>query len=299
MKVIIFIFLSIISCTEIIEISIKLNGNQSLLYKDFQPTPNSILINWIKSIINLGKVSLSKNNSIITLKWENKLTNCAKMFYGCKNITSIDLTKSDLTSVANMNSMFYGCSSLTSIKFKDGIISNVEDMSHMFDGCSSLNPSNLINNFDTSKVTDMSNMFSDTKLSSFNFSKFVVSKVKSMSSMFSWCTSLKSITLSSSDLIVTNINSMFYHCNILNSLNFIKFRTSKVTNMGYLFYYCSSLTSVINLDTSKATNMDYMFSLTKLSAFNFGEYDLSSVINMEHMFSGCSSLISITLPFNN
>ena len=43
MKVIIFIFISIIYCTEKIKIYIEKKGKHNIIYKDFKKFPNSIL----------------------------------------------------------------------------------------------------------------------------------------------------------------------------------------------------------------------------------------------------------------
>ena len=69
------------------------------------------------------------------------------------------------------------------------------------------------------------------------------------------------------------MQSMFYNCSKLTSLDVSGFDTSRVTNMSSMFFGCSKLTSldVTGLDTSKVTNM-------------------------YQMFRGCSSLTSLTLP---
>ena len=70
-----------------------------------------------------------------------------------------------------------------------------------------------LNNFDTSKVTDMSSMFKD-------------------------CTSLKKLDLSSFDTSkVTNMNCMFYGCRSMKKLDLSNFNTKNVTNMRGLFSY--------------------------------------------------------------
>ena len=66
---------------------------------------------------------------------------------------------------------------------------------------------------------------------------------------------------------VTNMNSTFYRCSSLTSLDLSSFDTSNVTDMGWMFYSCSSLTS---LDISN--------------------FDMSNVTSMSDMFYGCSSL---------
>ena len=59
---------------------------------------------------------------------------------------------------------------------------------------------------------------------------------------------------------ITSMDSMFYQCSKLTTLDLSSFDTSKVTNMGSMFNACNKLTTldVSNFDTSKVTNMSYM-----------------------------------------
>ena len=97
-----------------------------------------------------------------------------------------------------------------------------------------------------------------------------------MESMFYYCSSLTSLDLSNFDTSnVTNMSYMFDGCRSLTSLDLSSFDTKQVTNIGSMFYHCSSLTSLdlSNFDTSNVTNMSYMFdgcrSLTSLNISNF------------------------------
>ena len=91
---------------------------------------------------------------------------------------------------------------------------------------------------------------------------------------------------------VTSMNSMFYSCSSLTSLDLSSFNTSKVTDMHSMFYSCSSLTSLDlrNFDTSNVTSMNNMFyncrNINKLylssSFFNstsLTTYDFSKLYN--------------------
>ena len=82
----------------------------------------------------------------------------SQMFYNCDNLTSIELSKFDTSSVTNMNSMFSGCSSLTSLDVSGFNTSNVTKMMFTFNKCAKLTTLN-VSSFDTSKVVDMQQMF--------------------------------------------------------------------------------------------------------------------------------------------
>ena len=59
---------------------------------------------------------------------------------------------------------------------------------------------------------------------------------------------------------VTNMESMFWGCNSLTSLDLSNFNTSNVTNMYGMFSYCSSLTELkMGGDITKVSSFSYMF----------------------------------------
>ncbi len=116
--------------------------------------------------------------------------------------------------------MFYGLEKLTQVSGTANFnTSDVTDMSDMFNGCNNLTALS-ISNFNTAKVTDMSGMFYNCmKLAELNISNFNTANV-------------------------TDMSSMFYKCNSLTQLNIDNFNTSKVTNMSYMFNGCVSLTEL-------------------------------------------------------
>ena len=176
--------------------------------------------------------------------------------------------------------------------------SNVTDMTGMFMMCklTSLDLSNL----DTSNVTSMEMMFNScSNLNSLDLGSIDTSKVTSMKNMFASCISLTSLDLSKFDTSkVTNMNSMFSSCNKLDSLNISKLDTSNVTDMVGMFYGCSKLASLdlSNLDTSNVTSMDRMFAnCSSLTSLDLSNFNTSSVTNMKSLFNGCSGLTSLNI----
>ena len=141
--------------------------------------------------------------------------------------------------------MFRNLKSLTYIDTTDFNTSKVTDMSEMFEYSNSLTTLDL-SNFDTSNVTDMNYMFNyNSSLTTLDLSNFNTSKVTNMQGMFAECTNLTSLNISSFDTSeVTNMVSMFRNCNSLTSLDVSNFNTSKVTNMNSMFSDCSSITSL-------------------------------------------------------
>ena len=183
-------------------------------------------------------ISFNGKSNLLTVEYLNtdNVTNMSYMFYGCNNLTSLNLSNFDTSEVTNMDSMFQGCNKLTSLD---------------------------VSNFNTSKVTTMNSMFYNcTNLTSLDVSNFNTSKVTTMYNMFGSCTNLTSLDVSNFGTSnVTNISQMFYNCSKLTSLDLSNFNTSKVTNMNWMFYNCKNLTSLnlSNFDTSSVTNMSQMF----------------------------------------
>jgi len=132
-----------------------------------------------------------------------------------------------------------------------------------------------------------------------DLSNFDTSKVTDMKDMFVSCSSLTLLDLSNLNTsIVTNMEAMFDSCSSLTLLDLSNFNTSKVTNMKAMFNYCSSLTSLdlSNFHTSIVTSMSYMFhKCSSLSILNLSNFDTSKVTHMESMFDGCQKLEYINL----
>ena len=143
--------------------------------------------------------------------------------------------------------------------------------------------------FNTSKVTDMSEMFCDCKATSLDLSNFDNSKVTDMSYMFYHCRAT-SINLSNFDTSkVTNMSGMFCHCRA-TSINLSNFDTSKVTNMSGMFCYSLAASlDLSNFDTSNVTNMAAMFRCCEVTSLDLSNFDTSNVINMKFIFFGCKA----------
>ena len=190
--------------------------------------------------------------------------------------------------------MFGDFKNLVQINFNNNFnTSKVTDMSSMFYGCSSITSLDL-SSFNTSKATNMWGMFVDCQsLTKLDLSSFNTSKVTNMSYMFQSCSSLTSLDLSSFNTSqVTDMKSMFYNCSSLKTIILSSFNTSKVTNLSGLFMLCSNLENVdlSKFNTSNVTTMNGMFyncqSLTKLDLSSFNTSSLTSVYGMASYASG-------------
>ena len=129
-----------------------------------------------------------------------------------------------------------------------------------------------LSNFDTSKVTNMSNMFLGmSNLTTLNLSNFNTSQVTNMAGMFFNILLLTTLDFSSFNTSkVTSMSNMFNNMPSLTTLDLSSFDTSNVTDMRYMFFSMSNLTTLdlSNFNTSQVTNMNGMFSLPDMWASN-------------------------------
>ena len=188
-------------------ITLKVKGSGKIKVYD-NHTPDEIYINDINQT-NISNIYNLNKEDKIKLVWNYNLESCYDMFYGCSNITEIDLSHFNSSRVTSVNSMFYRCSSLTSINF---------------------------NNFDTSQVTSMSGTFYGcSSLSSIDLSSFITSNVEYMFYMFANCKSLTSLNLSNFDTSKLNdIESIFEGCSNLEYINFPNLNLDKINNIIYM-----------------------------------------------------------------
>ncbi len=165
-------------------------------------------------------------------------------------------------------------------------------------------------NFNTSYVTNMSSMFTDSySITSLDLSKFDTSKVTDMSQMFGQEQDIEmgftSIKFGSSfkTSLVTNMTSMFDGCVNLVSLDLSGFDTSNVTSMSYMFCDCRSLVNldISNFNTAKVTDMSYMFAdnnggCVSLQTINMSGFTIGASTDVTNMFDGVPSLQVLYAP---
>lgn len=151
-----------------------------------------------------------------------------------------------------------------------------------------------LENLDMSKVTDMTDMFSNCyELKSIDLSSFDTRLVKNMRSMFSNCYKLQSITgLDKFDTSnVTDMSHMFGACKALTELDLSSFDTSNVGDMSFMFSICNALTRVdlSSFNTGKVTDMTGLFlECFSLESLTFGaKFSMANVNEKEWMFNKC------------
>ena len=194
------------------------------------------------------------------------------MMYGQNNISSIDLSTSNTSTIIHMDSMFEEHGGLDDI-----------DLENINFG-----------NFDTSNVTNMSGMFYNSELSNLDLSSFDTSKVTDMDSMF-YGSSATTLDISSFDTSnVRNMSRMFTNSKATTITGLNKFNTSNVTDMNDMFR--NTLLTEIDLssfDTSNVTDMSWMFSASAATTLDLSSFNTSNVTDMRQMFYDSTNLKTI------
>ena len=159
----------------------------------------------------------------------SKVTKMSRMFAGCSNLTTLDLSQFDTSNVTDMYWMFKGCTILTDLNISSFNTSSVTTMQGMFNMCDALEKLDL-RSFNTSNVENVIHMFSgDSKLSKIYVTdKFDLSKVTASA----------------------NSENMFYGCNKLpnfDSTIINKTNAKSVADGGYLYVNPIEVTLDLNL----------------------------------------------------
>lgn len=214
------------------------------------------------------------------------------------NSSLLEVLGANTTGVTNMSGMFSYCErNLTAVPLFD--TSTVTNMSNMFYGCRNLKSVPL---FNTINVTDMSYMFSHSTSYAMNIETvplFDTRNVTNMSYMFFGCR-IKNVPLFNTHN-VTNMSNMFslsrspggWTDSRLEAIPL--FDTSNVTDMSGMFYLQHSLKSIPLLNTSKVTNMDNTFdNCTNIESGALALYQQASSQSSppsshSYTFRGCGS----------
>ena len=117
-------------------------------------------------------------------KYTGKCTDMSNMFYGCSNLTSLDLSSWDVSKVTSLSNMFKRCPGITSLDLSGWDTSSLRTMTDMFYGCSNLQKILGIEDFNISQVTNLSGVFRECAMTSINLDSWDFNGVTKVSYMF-------------------------------------------------------------------------------------------------------------------
>jgi len=185
---------------------------------------------------------------IIEIEIPELIKDCSYMFYGCTNITDIDLSTFDFQSTTYMNDMFNYCINVKEIKFSQFGIKNVINTSFMFNYCKNLLAID-ISKINTENVVSMAGMFQHCeKLKKLDLSNFDIKNNTQLSCMFNDCYELEEIIFSQNfdTKNVVFMPWMFYGCENLRNLDLTSFNFNKnvIRDMSQMFIGCDKLEEI-------------------------------------------------------
>ena len=146
-----------------------------------------------------------------------------------------------------------------------------------------------IQDWDVSRITDMSKTFYDAKNFTADISKWNMFNVTDMSQMFEQAESFNA-DISDWDVSrVTNMEWVFKGATSFNA-DISKWQVASVTAMNGMFAQATAFTvDISNWDVSSVTTMYQMFSEATSFNADISKWDVSSVSYMSRMFQGATS----------
>ncbi|KAF2342856.1 BspA family leucine-rich repeat surface protein [Flavobacterium tistrianum] len=224
-----------------------------------------------------------------------KLGNITNQFNGCANL-NLALVKDvlNLTGTTNLVGCFVSCTTLTTInRINEWDTSLVINMSQMFNGCSNFN--SLIDSWNTVSVTDMSVMFSGCLLFNQPLGNWNTSRVINMASMFSNATNFNQNIGAWNVSACAFFGLMFVNATTFNNggspdIQNWQIKTNGSVDMRNMFHGASGFNQPIgNWNVSAVTNMSTMFYTARNFNQDIGTWNVSSVTNMSNMFGGATN----------
>ncbi|APX73032.1 BspA family leucine-rich repeat surface protein [Companilactobacillus allii] len=242
-------------------------------------------------------------------------TDSSNLFYGLKNVQTIDVSNLDTSNVTTMSGMF-SCmyrSTSTSTESKNSSLttiigltsldtSKVTKMDKMFKSDRSLSSLD-VSGFDTKNVTSMTYMFSEdaSLLDLVGLSEWDTGQVQQFTSMFDSLPQTSFTDVENWDMSgALALTNMFKNMKNLTSLDLSKWDTSSVTNIGSLFYNCQRLAHVYGLKELNISNVTdistlFYYNVANQNIHDIESWDTSKITSMRGVFSSCTNLDYIDL----
>ncbi len=262
-------------------------------------------------------MSLSAMTSIDGLENLNTgiVTSMNAMFYGCKALTTLDLTSFNIDKVEDMQYMFMDCLKLTTILCnKDWSISEAQS-SFMFSGCKALVGS-LGTEFDASK-TDKTYARSDGGTDTpgyFTATPHVYTEFDEETGTLTYYYDDQRVMRSGVTEMYDPVNDPYavrftsYYDQVKQAVITPSMKDAGLTSMKGMFYggidtetgtrqFLSAMTEIKGLEylnTAKVTNMREMFyGCNALELLDLRTFSIVNVTNMISMFDNCKALTTI------
>lgn len=174
---------------------IKINGNDILV-----PIDSNSIFDFKWSGGDITSLQFSTDcQYIITIDEftiDTSLADLNRCFFGCKNLTTADLSNIDLRSTTNLSYLFYDCNNISDINLDFSTAVNRTIVTNIFQYCYKLVSIQHINKLNLAKITNISRMFFYcTSLTNLNLSNFKSNFFLYFDDAFYNCSSLEELNL--------------------------------------------------------------------------------------------------------
>ena len=174
------------------------------------------------------------------------------------------------------------------IKLEEIDTSKITDMSYLFANSKRTDFSG-IEKWNTSNVTDMDFLFGNCENFNQDISNWDVGKVTNMFCMFKGCECFNQDISKWNVSNVTDMSSMFKGCECFNQ-DISSWDVANVTNMDGMFAGCTSFNQPLdNWNTQNVTDMSGMFYCCDRFNQDISNWDVSNVKDMSYMFEMCKN----------
>jgi surface protein len=166
---------------------------------------------------NKGDMKLEKAIGFNTWNLES-VEHIGSMFYGCGQLTEVDLSGWNMPKMTSSTHMFADCFKLQSVNFSGWYTPSWRVMDAMFNDCRTIKSLD-VSDFDTATVNEFSQVFEACYALEeiIGLENWVTTSGQDYAEMFSGCTSLKELDLSTFDTRNAN-KDYLYHETMTNEM---------------------------------------------------------------------------------
>lgn len=201
-----------------------------------------------------------------------------------------------ILNLGNSGNYFYGCSNLNLAGVTDILnLTGTTSLSGCFANCTTLTTVGRINEWETSTIIDMSQLFSGATNFNQDISGWNVSAVTSMIGMFNRAANFNQNIGAWNVSACMSFGLMFGSAATFNNggspdINNWQIKTNGAINMSNMFHNVSGFNQPIgNWNVSAVTDMSGMFYTARSFNQNISSWNVSAVTNMSSMFGGATN----------
>ena len=285
------------------------------------------------SVVSIGQYAFSHCSGLTSIALGNSVSSIGRgLFFGCSNLTTVDLSEVNTSNVTDMGNMFCGCELLTTLDLRSFNTARVTYMDGMFKNCYNLTTILVGDGWNTSAVTESTDMFylcnnivgsSGTTYDSRHVDKayahidggtanpgylsapleaYAVYTSSNTTLTFYYDALRSTRTGTTYDAGNTGTYPAWYLDGTSGSVTKVVFDPSfgnaRPTSTAAWFMAMTNMTYITGekyLNTSDVTDMTYMYALTNFFGIDLSHFDTSKVKSMYAMFGNCNNLNELEL----